>query len=565
MRVLGFNCYAHNAAAALVEDGRLTHYVQEERLSRRKHDGRLPRLAMAWCLEQAGLRADELDAAAFHWQPLHGLPQRGRMLLQNLPRALRMGSAHGGTYADLLQAGARFRSTFGLGRRHPPLTHVRHHLAHAASAFLPSPFDSAAILTLDGNGEIASTQLAMGEGSRIRVLEEVDYPHSLGYLYAAVTHYLGFDPEGDQYKVMGLAPFGDESLVERFREVLHPLPGGTFEVDLSYVDYPAGGRDPWVSRRFVETFGPVRPRGAPLEDRHRAVARAMQAALEEVALHLAHRLHQRTGARRLCLAGGVALNSAMNGRLQREGPFEELWIQPAANDAGASIGAALQVYHQLAPRAPRQPLESVFLGPGFGSEEVRRALEASGLPFEQLPEEALVEEVARRLDEGEVLAHFSGRMAVGARALGDRSILADPRRAEMKDRVNLKVKHREPFRPFAPSILEEAAPEWFEGCGRSPYMTTVFPVREGFKDRIPAVTHVDGTARVQTVSAADHPRYRRVIEAFGRRTGVPVVLNTSLNVMGEPIVNTPEEALACLQATDLDGMVIEDFLVRKTG
>jgi carbamoyltransferase len=441
---------------------------------------------------------------------------------------------------------------------------VKHHLCHAASAFLISPYDQAATLTVDGSGEIASTTLGVGQGSRIRIFKEIHFPHSLGYLYVALTHYLGFTPDSDEYKVMALASFGEPRYYEAFKKIIRLKPGGGYEFDLSYFNYQRGIRMPWVSEKFVRAFGPRRRRGAELTRHHYDIAWALQKRLEDAVLHLAGHLHDRTGLRNLCFAGGTALNCRLNQALLRESPFENVFVQPAANDAGTGIGSAFYIWHGLG--RPRDfVLEDMYLGPGYSRTQCRMALDDANLSAEELAEDQLIERTADLLEKGKVVAWFQGRMEMGPRALGNRSILADPRRAEMKDVINSKVKHRESFRPFAPAVLEEAAAEYFQGAIASPYMLFVFPVRPEKIDVIPAVAHVDGTARIQTVTRGANPRFFELLKAFERKTGVPVLLNTSFNVMGEPIVCTPQEAITCYRSTQIDALVLNDFLLVKPG
>ena len=563
MVILGFNSFAHNAAACVMVDGRVVAAAEEERFSRQKNDGRLPTRAVDWCLREAGLGVADVDHVAFHWDPFLGLGRRALQLAADLGAVRRVGATQGQTWRHLLAArrdlGAWMASR---GRPRYRFHRVRHHLAHAASAYLLTPYDDAAVLVIDGTGEIASTTLAHGHGHGLDVLAEVLYPHSLGYLFVALTHYLGFQPECDEYKLMSLASFGTDRFVPAFRELVRLSPGGGFRLDLSYVDYHRGGRDPWVSARFVDAFGPPRRRDQPLEARHADLARALQLRLEDVALHAAHELSRRTRSRTLCLAGGVALNAVMNGRLLREGPFERVYVQPVANDAGCSLGAAAWLHTQLTGTRP-QPLPTVYLGPQYDQARCDAALDGQGLQVTHLDEAALVEAVAGLLAQGKTVGWFQGRMEMGPRALGNRSILADPRHPDMQRIVNQTIKHRESFRPFAPAVPVDDAATWFEAPGPLPYMVFVVPVRPERRAQLPAITHVDGTARVQTVAPADNPLFHRLLKAFGRRTGVPVLLNTSFNVMGEPIVASPADAVRTFRATDLDALVLGLALVTK--
>ena len=567
---LGFNCHAHNAAACVLVDGRPVAAGEEERFSRRKGDGRLPRAAVEWCLRESGVSIGDLDHVTFHWLPFLGFARR---LLHVARHALDVGAlagAHAGTWRDLLLARRSFDRLAGelsrsRGTRPRYAFHrIPHHHAHAASAFFGSPFDEAAILVMDGTGEIASTSLGVGRGNGLELFEQIDYPHSMGYLFVALTDYLGFRPESDEYKLMSLASFGSDEYVPAFRDIVHLDGPGRFAVDLSYVNYHRGVRDPWVSPRFVARFGPPRRPGEPVTERHAAVARGLQRRLEDVGLHLARHLARRTGARNLCLAGGVALNGVMNGRLLREGPFERIFVMPASGDAGCSLGGPWYLHHVVLGRPRVDPLGHVYLGPRFDPAACQAAYAAAGLtPWVASSEEELLAAVVGHLVDGKVVGWFQGRMELGPRALGNRSILADPRRPEMKDVLNARVKFREWFRPFAPSVLEDRCGDFFGRATPSPYMLRVYPTRPECAAVLPAVTHVDGGARVQTVAPEQNARYHALIAAFGRRTGVPVVLNTSFNIRGEPIVNSVADALKCFYTTDMDFLAVGPYLLEK--
>ena len=565
MYVLGFNCYAHAAAACLLRDGIPVAAVEEERLNRIKTYGDFPTQAIRYCLAEAGITMDDVAHVAFHWSAVHGMGRRLVQVVHNLLTAKQMYGSHASKWFDIAAVQHELRRQFPTRGLLPPytFTRVHHHVSHAASAFFASPFDDAAILTMDGTGEVASTTLSVGQGTRIRQLQEVDYPHSLGFLFVALTHYLGFLPESDEYKLMSLASYGEPTFERAFQEIITLLPDGGFAVDLSYFSYPQGIRTPWVSQKFIDRFGPLRQKGEPIQQRHMDLSRALQKRLEDTALHLARHLHERTGAKNLCLAGGVALNSVMNGRLLREGPFEQLFIPPAAHDAGCSMGAALWVHHQKLGNPRGFVLRDAALGPSFSDAQCLAALQQSGLAFERLGDAELFSRTAQWLENGGVVGWFQGRVELGPRALGNRSILADPRRADMQDILNAKVKHREGFRPFAPSVLAEKARDWFDCPVESPFMLLVVPVLLAKRTAIPAVTHVDGTARMQTVRREDNLRYWQLIQAFEQRTGVPLLLNTSFNVMGEPIVCTPYDAIRCFGATDIDHLVIGNYVSSK--
>ncbi len=564
MLTLGFNAYAHHSAACIVKDGVVLAAGAEERFSRVKNDGRFPEGAIRFCLDRAGVAARDLDNVAFHWEPWVGFHKRVLSVLSAGARGRSLITNHGGTWRDILLAGHTWRQKFDPGfGKHIPFFRVKHHLSHAALVYYQSRYPDSAILVIDGNGEIASTSMGIGSGNKIKLFQHVDYPHSLGYLFVALTHYLGFKPESDEYKLMSLASFGEHKYTERFRKLVRLKSDGGFEMDLGYFDYHLGGRDPWVSRRFVEEFGPVRLPGSKLDQRHADIALALQTVLEETVMHMAVHLRKVTGSKYLCMAGGVALNSVMNGRLLREGPFDDITITPAANDAGCCMGAALALQvEKFGVERPGEP-RNALLGPDYSAQECKAALLEAGLPAQEFAPDALLEKSAQLLMAGRVVGWFQGRMEMGPRALGARSILADPRNPEMKDRLNDRVKHRESFRPFAPAAPEEAASRWFEIDRPSPYMLFVVPVRPEARELLPSITHVDGTARLQTVARDSNPIFYDLLDRFGARTGIPVILNTSFNVAGEPIVCSPRDAVRCFMTTGIDDLVVGPFVVSK--
>lgn len=586
--ILGLSAYYHDSAAALVVDGRIVAAAQEERFTRVKHDHRFPTHAIRGCLERAGLEPEDLDYVAFYDKPLTKFDRLLETYLSFAPvgfasfaRAMPL------WLREKLHLPREMRKGLG-GRYRKRFIFPEHHESHAASAFFPSPFEKAAVLTVDGVGEWATASFGAGRGNRIELTHELRFPHSLGLLYSAFTYFTGFRVNSGEYKLMGLAPYGEPRYVERILDRLMDLKAdGSFRLDLSYFNYCQGLT--MTGRRFDRLFdGPPRAPESEITQREMDLARSIQEVTEEVMLRAARHVHERTGLRDLCLAGGVALNCVANGRILREGPFERLWIQPAAGDAGGALGAALLTWYQLLgnERVPASgdAQGGSRLGPAFSSGSVRRALEAAGARFTAIPDEAeLCRHTARLLAEGRVVGWFHGPMEFGPRALGGRSILGDPRRPEMQRRMNLKIKARESFRPFAPSVLVERAGRYFEVGAESPYMLLVGPVAEverlevgadegqvrGFarlgvqRSKIPAVTHVDGSARVQTVDRARSPRYHRLLEAFEEETGCGVLINTSFNVRGEPIVCTPEDAFTCFMATDMDALVLEDCVLLK--
>jgi carbamoyltransferase len=573
--ILGLNAFHGDAAAALVIDGQLVAAAEEERFNRVKHCAGFPALAAAWCLGDAGLTARDLDHVAIGRDPKANLGAKLRRTLRHAPslgflkarleNAARVRDVRGALAAALGVDRDDFRARFH---------HVEHHRAHAASAFLVSPFDDAAILTLDGFGDFASALLAEGRGSSLRVLDRVLFPHSLGIFYTAVTQWLGFPKYGDEGKIMGLAPYGDaRKHVDAMRELVHL--DGTFELALDYFRHHEEGVDmTWdkgqptigriFSRRLEETFGPAREPGGPLTTLHENVAASLQAVLEEAYLHLVRRLYERTRVPNLCLAGGVALNAVANGRIRPETPFEEVYVQPAAGDSGTAVGAAFSVWHEELAQSRGFVMEHAYWGPGYSDDECAAAVAAAGLDGERLDDDELFPLVAERIAAGDVVGWFQGRMEFGPRALGHRSIVVDPRRPDMKDVLNARIKHREPFRPFAPSILAEATGEWFEQDYTSPFMIMVYKTKADKREVVPAVNHVDDTGRLQTVEQRIAPRYWRLIKEFERLTGVPIVLNTSFNE-NEPIVMTPRDAVETFGKTRMDVLVLGNHVVRRDG
>ncbi len=556
MLTLGFNS-THDCGAALVEDGRIVFAVEEERLTRCKHQGGFPARSLQACLDAHGVDWADVDAVAHYWNPRAGLLRFGWHVLRNLPKSRTFFRRQPGIWSHMSRLPRRMREEFGFEGE---FRHVDHHLAHAASCFFPSPFEESAVLTLDGTGEWTTTLMAEGKGTELRVIGRVGYPHSVGKVYEAVTQYLGFRPMSGEGKVMGLAPYGEPRFIELFRRLMRVDRHGRLRVDGRFFEYQYG-RGTKYGPRLVAALGPPRRPESELEPRHRDIAASLQLRLEEVALELARRLRVMTGQRRLCVAGGVAFNSVMNGRLLRESGFDEIFVTPAANDSGAGLGAALWVQHVLKGGCERVPYPPPGLGPDFDEAACERALTAAGLRASR-PADFLAE-TARRIARGRIVGWFDGRMEYGPRALGHRSILADPRREDMKDRLNARVKHREGFRPFAPSVLEERAADWFEGARSSPHMLFVFPVKPERRGAIPAACHVDGSARVQTVARITQPRYHALLRAFEAETGVPLLVNTSFNVRGQPIVCTPADAIETFLGTDLDDLALGGFLLSK--
>jgi carbamoyltransferase len=562
MRILGISCYFHDAAAALVVDGRVVASVEEERLSRVKHDSRFPSRAIRYCLEAGGLAAGDLDGVAFYEKPLSKFHRLVRTARQHAPTDVEdFGSRLARVRHESLEVDATFRREFGYTG---PFWYVEHHVSHGASAFFCSPFDRAAIVTLDGVGEFATTTIGRGNGHGCDILAEIDYPHSLGLFYGAITAFLGFAVNSDEYKVMGLASYGRPAYLDQMDRLLKVRGDGSFELDLDYFAFHTDDNR-MFSDAFVRLLGEPSAPGATATRREMDIAASAQAKLEEAFLAILQQAHRVTNESNLCLAGGVALNGVANWRAFQASPFVDLFIQPAAGDAGGAIGAALYAYHQQpGARLDRDRVFSPYLGPAYSDGDIETALEASGLAFSRLSDDDLVRDVAQRLAGDQIVGWFQGRMEAGPRALGARSILGNPANPDMKDHINACVKFREEFRPFAPAVLEERADEFFVLDGHStPYMLLVPEARPGAAARIPAVVHVDNTGRVQTVSRDVNPRFHELLSALDAATGIPVVLNTSFNVKGEPIVCSPADAVRCFLNTDIDALAIGNYIVEK--
>ncbi len=591
MRILGISAFYHDSAAALVVDGRIVAAAQEERFSRKKHDARFPRQAVAYCLAAGGLTLDQVDHVAFYDKPFLKFERLLETYLAFAPRGLRSFRMAVPVWLKekLFQKSLLRRELSGLGRNFDEkrLLFAEHHQSHAASAFFASPFAEAAVLTMDGVGEWATTSVGLGRDNRLEMTKELHFPHSLGLLYSAFTYYTGFKVNSAEYKVMGLAPYGEPRFAQLILDHLMDLKDdGSFRLDLSYFDYCTGLR--MTGEKFHRLFGgPPRSPEEPLTQRHMDLAASIQAVTEEVVLRLTRAIAAETGAENLCLAGGVALNCVANGKVLRDGRFRRLWIQPAAGDAGGAVGAALCAYH-LFKGQPRQigagdAMSGAYLGPAFEQAEIEKRLRGVGARFAVLPDGEVITRTVTALVEEKAVGWFQGRMEFGPRALGARSILGDARSPTMQSVLNLKVKYRESFRPFAPSVLREDAAEWFELDGDSPYMLLVADVvkhrrREMTAEEqalfgieklsvprsdIPAVTHVDYSARVQTVHRETNPRYHALLTAFKERTGCPVLVNTSFNVRSEPIVGTPEDAFRCFMGTQIEVLVAGNCFLRK--
>jgi carbamoyltransferase len=588
--ILGISAFYHDSAAALVVDGEIVAAAQEERFTRIKHDAAFPQHAVDYCLAAAGLSPGQLDYVCFYEKPLLKFERLLETYLAYAPAGFRSFLAALPVWVKQKLFLKRELSRGLRGEYRRRFVYPEHHESHAASAFYPSPFDSAAILTVDGVGEWTTTAFGVGEGNKIRLTHELRFPHSLGMLYSAFTYFCGFRVNSGEYKLMGLAPYGEPVFADVIREHLVDIkPDGSFRLNLDYFNYCQGLT--MTSRRFDRLFGgPPRKPESPLTEREMNLAASVQVVTEEILLKMAAHVHRETGQRNLCLAGGVALNCVANGRLLREGPFERIWIQPAAGDAGGALGAALFCGHQLLdqPRTPSltDSQHGSLLGPANDETDIRRLLDRIGAKYEFLDDEQqLCRQVAQSIADGQVVGWVQGRMEFGPRALGSRSILGDPRSPKMQSEMNLKTKFRESFRPFAPSVLADKAAAHFDLAAdvESPYMLLVADVRAEhrralsdddrhrrgidrlptIRSHLPAVTHVDYSARLQTVDATRHGRYHRLLTAFEQLTGCPVLINTSYNVRGEPIVCTAEDAYRCFLATNIDVLVLERFVLHK--
>jgi len=560
VKILGISAFYHDSAAALLIDGKLVAAAHEERFTRIRHDAAVPKHAVQYCLKEAGIEIHDLDYVVFYDKPLVKFERMLMTYISTFPRSLPSFVKSIPVWLkEKLWIPSVIHKELGFDGE---VLFTEHHQSHAASAFLPSPFQEAAILTCDGVGEWATTTQGIGKGEKVELIHEVRFPHSLGLLYSAFTYYLGFKVNSAEYKVMGAAPYGDPKYADTIlKELVDLRDDGSFKLNMKYFSYDYGLR--MTNHRFADLFGhPVRNPESAMEQFHWDMAASIQKVTETVMLHMVNDLHQKTGMKNLCMAGGVALNCVSNGRIIREGPFESLWVQPAAGDAGGALGAALFVHNTILGNPRNTVMEHCYWGPGFSDAEIREYLDSRGAPYRTLSRDDMIRETARQLDEEQaVVGWFQGRAEWGPRSLGARSILADARNEENWKRVNLKIKFRESFRPFAPAVLAEKASEWFDIDRESPYMLLVCQVREG--KHIPAVTHVDGSARLQTVTRETMPEFYDLLADFDRRTGCPVLINTSFNVRGEPIVLSPDDAYLCFMRTNMDILVLGNQILEK--
>jgi carbamoyltransferase len=560
MNILGLSCYYHDSAACLIKDGQVVAAAQEERFTRKKHDDEFPTHSVRYCLREGGIGVKDLDAVAFYDKPLLKFERMLTTFVATFPRSYEQFRR-----AIPLWLGKKTLMPSIIKRElgyDGPLFFPEHHLSHAASAYMVSPYKEAAVLTVDGVGEWATASYGVGKDGHLDLLGEMHFPHSLGMLYSAFTYYLGFKVNSAEYKVMGLAPYGEPKYKDLIlREIVDLREDGSFRLNMKYFSYHHGTR--MTNGALEKLFGvPNRDPESKLEQVHKDIAMSVQKVTEEVVLRMARHVRTVTGQRYLCMAGGVALNCVANGHLLRSGIFDDIWIQPAAGDAGGAIGAAAVAHEIVAKNGKPATMNHAYLGPEYKTEDVRAYLTEHNIPYTELDREALLTRTAELIAEQNVVGWFQGRMEFGPRALGSRSILADARNPKNKDVVNLKIKFRESFRPFAPTVLEENVGEWFELDRESPYMLLVADVKPE-KRVIPSVTHVDGSARIQTVRRDQNDLYYDLVKEFGRQTGVPVIINTSFNVRGEPIVCTPHDAYMCFMRTHMDYLVMDRFVLDK--
>lgn len=563
MYVLGVACYYHDSSACILKDGVLIAAAEEERFTRKKHDTSFPKNAIAYCLKEAGITITEVDYVGFYEKPLLKFERLLHMHLHAFPLSL-------GTWLQAmpswLTTKLRVEKAFKKIGYRKPLLYVEHHMAHAAASFLVSPFKSAAFLTVDGVGEWSTTTYGTAKDNQITMFKQISFPHSLGLLYSAFTAWLGFSVNNSEYKVMGLSPYGKPEYYDKIMKMIDVKEDGSYHLDMSYFVYHYTSTMP--SKKFIKEFGPVRKQSDPVTSMHENIASSLQKVTEDVLIKMLDHVHRVTGEKNLCFAGGVALNSVANGKILSRTKFKDIYIQPAAGDGGTSIGAAFYVYNSILNNPRKFVMSHAYWGPGYSSEEIKAYLDANKIVYSEFKDDAeLVKKTAHLIASDNVIGWVQGRMEWGPRALGARSILSNASNPQMKDILNLKVKHRERFRPFAPVVCVEDAPHWFVCDDPIPlptdYMLMVYPIVESKRTLIPAVTHVDGSGRLQTIRREQNPRYYDVIKEFGKITKVPILINTSYNIRGEPIVCTPHDAYRCMMGTGIDCLVMDRFLIKR--
>jgi carbamoyltransferase len=578
MYILGLNAYHADSSAAIFKDGKMIAATEEERFRRQKHWAGFPSMAIQFCLKEAGISLSQVDHIAIGRDPSAKMNKKLLFLLKNPGggfNAVLDRFKNARKVASLEEEFFQLDSTVDKSVIKSRIHQVEHHRSHLASAFFASPFEESALLSIDGSGDFTTTMTGIGKGNQIEVLDSVDFPHSAGLFYTAFTQLLGFPHYGDEYKVMGLAPYGEPKYVDKLKEVLLFGDNGLFTLNLKYFRSAKSGIisygddhipvvAPMYSEALVEKFGAVRKKDEPLSQYHKDMAASIQRVTEELIFHILNHLQKKTGLNNICIAGGVAQNSVANGKLTRNTGFKNVYIPSAGHDAGISMGAALYVYNQIKQQPRSEPIWSAYTGSRFTNDEIEQYLQSRNITYKRYADEELYEKVADQLIDAGVVGWFNGRAEFGPRALGARSILADPRRSDAKDLLNAKIKRRESFRPFAPSILKEYVSEYFEVTDEVPFMEKVFPIKKEKQALIPAVTHADGTGRLQTVDKVVTPRYYKLIETFGKKTGVPILLNTSFNE-NEPIVNSPHDALECYLRTNMDMLVLENCVITRNG
>jgi carbamoyltransferase len=559
--ILGISCFYHDAAACLLKDGKPVSAAEEERFTRIKHDISFPTNAIKFCLEEAGIRADDLDYVTFYEKPLLKFERLLSQHLETFPLSF-------STFYNSIPSWTNEKLNIKAMIKEQldykgDILFINHHLSHAASAFLVSPFKEAAILTVDGVGEWPTTTLGFGKGNKIKILKEIHFPHSLGLLYSTVTAHLGFRVNNDEYKVMALSAYGKPRYYENFRKLIKYKDDGSFRLNMKYFAYHYKPVMP--SKKFSDEFGESRKPGSRITQRHKDIACSLQNIIEEILFKIMNHLHEIVDSTNLCMAGGVALNSVVNGKIVKNTSFKNVYIQPAASDAGGSLGSAMFVYNHLLNNKRKYVMNHVYLGPSFSEKYIENFLKDNNIRYKKLSEKQLCKKVAKLILENNIVGWFQGKMEWGPRALGNRSILANPCNPQIKDILNKKVKKREPFRPFAPTILENKAKDYFKVNEKSAFMQFVFPVKKTKRKNIPSALHIDGTARPQMLRKKDNERFYRLVKEFEKLTGVPLLINTSFNVRGEPIVCTPEDAYSCFMNTGIDFLIIERFMLSKSG
>lgn len=564
MYILGISCFYHDAAAALIKDGQLIAAAEEERFTRKKHDTSFPINAIKFCLEQAGITAQQLDYVGFYEKPISKFDRLLSQHIEMFPRSFwSFYKAMPSWLVEKLRVPTVIRKKLGYKGR---IIFIDHHMAHAASSYLVSPFTESAIMTADGVGEWTTTSFGHAKGNDIRLIKEIKFPHSLGLLYSTITAYLGFKVNNDEYKVMGLAPYGKPRYVNELKKMIDVKDDGSYTMDMSYFDYHYKLTMP--SKNFVKLLGPKRKPEGPMEERHKDIAASVQKVTEEIYIKILNQLYKETRSENVCIAGGVALNSVANGKIAENTPFKHIYIQPAASDAGTSLGVAYYIWNTILKNKQRYVMRHAYWGPGFSTKEIKDYLDKSGIRYKEFrSDDDLMKTTAKLLWNNNVIGWFQGRMEWGPRALGARSILSNPCNPKMQDILNLKVKHREKFRPFAPVIPAEDAHGYFEFKGEVPvpadFMLMVYPIKKDKQKHLPAVTHVDGSGRLQTIRKEQNSRYYGVIKEFQKLSGIPVLVNTSFNIRGEPIVCTPQHAYRCMMGTGIDYLVMDRFLIAR--